>query len=127
MKREGGRERRHDMLMYPISWQRKDEHEYVSLLESHIKAGGYYFSYSYDLTLSLQRQSELTAESLAQPLWKRVYIHIGMKESGNAYTIVRRMIASFGTDSYRTSSLMMLHKTYVRHSYRTLGIDSNFT
>ncbi|KAJ8656399.1 hypothetical protein O0I10_007967 [Lichtheimia ornata] len=51
--------------------QRKDEHEYVSLLESHIKAGGFYFSYSYDLTLSLQRQSELTAESLAQPLWKR--------------------------------------------------------
>lgn len=66
----------HKALFTNLSLSRKknDELQYVSLLESHIKSGGFYFSYSYDLTLNLQRQSELTAESLTQPLWKRVNV-----------------------------------------------------
>ncbi|KAG2226042.1 hypothetical protein INT45_002508 [Circinella minor] len=52
--------------------QKQDEHTYVTLLENHLKAGGFYFSYTYDLTQSLQRQADFNSESLTQPLWKRV-------------------------------------------------------
>ncbi|KAI9317191.1 SacI homology domain-containing protein [Dichotomocladium elegans] len=51
--------------------QKQDEHKYVSLLESHIQSGGFYFSYTYDLTQSLQRQADFKTEAFTQPLWKR--------------------------------------------------------
>ncbi|KAI9489823.1 SacI homology domain-containing protein [Zychaea mexicana] len=52
--------------------QKQDEHTYVRLLENHLKSGGFYFSYTYDLTQSLQRQGEFNNDSLTEPLWKRV-------------------------------------------------------
>ena len=46
----------------------QDEDTYLALLRSFIKSGPMYFSYSFDLTNSFQRQSQLDA---SQPLWKR--------------------------------------------------------
>src|SRR3981081_4283407 len=45
-----------------------DEDTYLSLLKTFIKSGPMYFSYSFDLTNSFQRQAQ---SDLAQPLWKR--------------------------------------------------------
>ncbi len=45
-----------------------DEDTYLSLLKLFIVSGPMYFSYSYDLTNSFQRQSQL---DLSQPLWAR--------------------------------------------------------
>ncbi|KAI8143514.1 SacI homology domain-containing protein [Fennellomyces sp. T-0311] len=52
--------------------QKHDEQAYVGLLENHLKSGGFYFSYTYDLTQSLQRQGDFDSKALTQPLWKRV-------------------------------------------------------
>jgi hypothetical protein len=45
-----------------------DEDNYLSLLKTFIKSGPMYFSYSFDLTNTFQRQAQL---DLSQPLWKR--------------------------------------------------------
>lgn len=46
-----------------------DEDTYISLLKNLLKVGPMYFSYSFDLTNSFQRQSNYTDPSA--PLWKR--------------------------------------------------------
>ncbi|CAG8658489.1 7801_t:CDS:10, partial [Cetraspora pellucida] len=48
----------------------QDEKRYLSLVESLLKSGAYYFSYTYDLTHTLQRQEQLS-DSASKPLWKR--------------------------------------------------------
>ncbi|KAF0371055.1 SacI-likey domain-containing protein [Gigaspora margarita] len=50
--------------------QAQDEKRYLSLVESLLKCGAYYFSYTYDLTHSLQRQSQL-GDLASKPLWQR--------------------------------------------------------
>lgn len=45
-----------------------EEDGYLSLLKSFIKSGPMYFSYSFDITNTFQRQSQI---DLALPLWKR--------------------------------------------------------
>ncbi|KAF7723677.1 hypothetical protein EC973_001768 [Apophysomyces ossiformis] len=51
--------------------QVQDEQSYVNLLEGHLKSNTFYYSHTYDLTQSLQRQTQFSAETLKQPLWKR--------------------------------------------------------
>jgi hypothetical protein len=46
----------------------QDEDAYLALLKTFIKSGPMYFSYSFDLTNTLQRQSQLDS---SVPLWKR--------------------------------------------------------
>jgi hypothetical protein len=46
----------------------QDEDTYLGLLKTFIKSGPMYFSYSFDITNTFQRQSQL---DLSQPLWKR--------------------------------------------------------
>ncbi|CEG79846.1 hypothetical protein RMATCC62417_14262 [Rhizopus microsporus] len=41
--------------------QLEDEQRYIHLLESHLKDNGFYFSYKYNITLSIQKQVELVA------------------------------------------------------------------
>lgn len=45
-----------------------DEDAYLSLLRTHLRTGPMYFSYTFDLTSSFQRQSSV---SLSLPLWQR--------------------------------------------------------
>jgi hypothetical protein len=45
-----------------------DEDTYLALLKTFIKSGPMYFSYSFDITNTFQRQSQLDQ---SQPLWKR--------------------------------------------------------
>lgn len=45
-----------------------DEDNYLALLKTFIKSGPMYFSYSFDITNTFQRQSQLDS---SQPLWKR--------------------------------------------------------
>jgi hypothetical protein len=45
-----------------------DEDMYLALLRTHLRTGPMYFSYTFDLTNSFQRQS---AADLAAPLWQR--------------------------------------------------------
>lgn len=45
-----------------------DEDTYLGLLKSFIKSGPMYFSYSFDITNTFQRQAQL---GTSQPLWKR--------------------------------------------------------
>jgi hypothetical protein len=45
-----------------------DEDTYLNLLKTFIKSGPMYFSYSFDVTNTFQRQAQL---DLSQPLWKR--------------------------------------------------------
>lgn len=45
-----------------------DEDTYLSLLRTHLRTGPMYFSYTFDLTSSLQRQS---SANLSLPLWQR--------------------------------------------------------
>lgn len=52
--------------------QRAQEQSFINLLESHLKNNTFYFSYEFDLTQSLQRQSQFSAEKLNEPLYKRV-------------------------------------------------------
>lgn len=46
----------------------QDEDTYLSMLKTFLKASPIYFSYSFDLTNSIQRQAQ---SDLSQPLWKR--------------------------------------------------------
>lgn len=46
----------------------QDEDNYLALLKTFIKSGPMYFSYSFDITNTFQRQSQLDT---TQPLWKR--------------------------------------------------------
>jgi hypothetical protein len=46
----------------------QDEDNYLALLKTFIKSGPMYFSYSFDITNTFQRQSQLDT---SQPLWKR--------------------------------------------------------
>lgn len=45
------------------SQQLDDEQAYIHLLQSHLKQNGFYFSHRYHITLSVQKQAELTGES----------------------------------------------------------------
>lgn len=44
------------------SQQLEDEQAYVLLIESHLKKNGFYFSYRYNLTLSVQRQAQVQGD-----------------------------------------------------------------
>ena len=46
----------------------QDEDTYLNLLKTFIKSGPMYFSYSFDITNTFQRQAQLDS---SQPLWKR--------------------------------------------------------
>ncbi|KAF9177286.1 hypothetical protein BGZ51_008757 [Haplosporangium sp. Z 767] len=46
-----------------------EEASYLSLLHSHLQSGLFHFSYGYELTHTLQRQSELKGSAL--PIWER--------------------------------------------------------
>jgi hypothetical protein len=46
----------------------QDEDTYLSLLKTFIKSGPMYFSYSFDITNTFQRQAQLDS---SQPLWRR--------------------------------------------------------
>ncbi|CAG8596793.1 8906_t:CDS:10, partial [Paraglomus occultum] len=48
----------------------KDEDHYLNIIEKQLKAGLYYFSYTYDLTNTLQRQSQLNSQPGAA-LWRK--------------------------------------------------------
>ncbi|CAG8525576.1 10094_t:CDS:10 [Acaulospora morrowiae] len=48
----------------------QDEQHYLLLVENLLKTGTYYFSYTYDLTHTLQRQSQLE-DKTSLPLWQR--------------------------------------------------------
>jgi hypothetical protein len=41
------------------SQQSDDEQRYIQLLDNHLKQGRFYYSYTYDITLSVQKQAEL--------------------------------------------------------------------
>ncbi|KAG1452428.1 hypothetical protein G6F46_009737 [Rhizopus delemar] len=43
--------------------QLEDEQTYIHLLQNHLKSNGFYFSYKYNITLSIQKQIELSANS----------------------------------------------------------------
>ncbi|KAI8997241.1 SacI homology domain-containing protein [Pilobolus umbonatus] len=51
--------------------QKKEEQEFVNLLETHLTSNNFYFSYEYDITQSLQRQLQFTKEQLHEPMYKR--------------------------------------------------------
>ncbi|KAG2176447.1 hypothetical protein INT43_005687 [Umbelopsis isabellina] len=53
------------------SAQVSDEQTFVNLLENHLKINTFYYSYSYDLTQTIQRQAQFSAETLKQPLYQR--------------------------------------------------------
>lgn len=44
------------------SQQLDDEQTYIHLLQSHLKQNAFYFSYRYQITLSVQRQAEMTRD-----------------------------------------------------------------
>lgn len=48
-----------------------EELQYVALLKAHLKTGPFYFSYTRDLTNSLQRQTTNASTSNSDPLWAR--------------------------------------------------------
>ncbi|KAG0781054.1 hypothetical protein G6F22_009758 [Rhizopus arrhizus] len=43
--------------------QLEDEQTYIHLLQNHLKSNGFYFSYKYNITLSIQKQVELSANN----------------------------------------------------------------
>lgn len=48
-----------------------EELAYIALIKAHLKTGPFYFSYTRDLTNSLQRQTTNASTSNADPLWAR--------------------------------------------------------
>ncbi|KAI9257265.1 SacI homology domain-containing protein [Phascolomyces articulosus] len=48
--------------------QIEEEQTYVHLLQDHLRQNTFYYSYTYDLTRSIQRQSN--AENISEPMWK---------------------------------------------------------
>lgn len=44
------------------SQQLDDEQAYIHLLQSHLKNNGFYFSYRYQITLSVQRQAGINGD-----------------------------------------------------------------
>ncbi|CAH1763780.1 2965_t:CDS:10 [Entrophospora sp. SA101] len=50
--------------------QVQDEKIYLSLIVNHLKHGKFYFSYTYDLTHSMQRQAQL-GDLATRPTWQR--------------------------------------------------------
>ncbi|GJJ73667.1 phosphatidylinositol 4-phosphatase [Entomortierella parvispora] len=49
--------------------QTNDEATYINLLHSHLQSGEFHFSYTYEMTHTLQRQSALRTST--QPMWRR--------------------------------------------------------
>lgn len=54
------------------AWQLEDELRYRKMIESVLAIDGFYFSYHYDLTHTLQRIHELPSDQRSTPLWTRV-------------------------------------------------------
>eukprot|EP01119_Soliformovum_irregulare_P024132 TRINITY_DN8582_c0_g1_i1.p1 TRINITY_DN8582_c0_g1~~TRINITY_DN8582_c0_g1_i1.p1 ORF type:complete len:1118 (+),score=325.37 TRINITY_DN8582_c0_g1_i1:40-3393(+) len=52
--------------------ERKIEKGYIGMLNTFLSTSNFYFSYTYDVTLSAEVQSKLTEDELAQAQWKRV-------------------------------------------------------
>lgn len=50
--------------------QLEDEQTYIHLLQNHLKSNGFYFSYKYNITLSIQKQVELSANNFND--WTKV-------------------------------------------------------
>lgn len=78
------------------SQQLDDEQKYVQLLENHLRSNGFYFSYRYNVTLSIQKQAYL-ADKGRDYNWRDVcltrYTH---PRDTNVYC--RQMQDSSGTD-----------------------------
>ncbi|KAK3828789.1 MAG: SacI homology domain-containing protein [Benniella sp.] len=66
-----------DYLIMPLSpnnlglseAQAGEEAAYIALMHSHLRSGEFHFSYEYDITHTLQRQSDLRGSTL--PIWER--------------------------------------------------------
>jgi hypothetical protein len=54
------------------NWQQEDEFKYRKMIETVLSIDGIYFSYSHDLTHSMQRISQMKPEEKSGPLWARV-------------------------------------------------------
>lgn len=53
-------------------WAYQDELQYKKMVEAVLEINGIYFSYSYDLTHSMQRIHQMSPEQKTGPLWSRV-------------------------------------------------------
>lgn len=51
--------------------QKKEEKNYLLMLQTFLETSNFYFAYDYDLTQSAQRQAQFSAEMRALPLWQR--------------------------------------------------------
>ena len=54
--------------------QLHDEQQYIHLLQDHLKQNTFYFSYTYDITRSLQQQKE--NDEHGGPMWTQVSQHV---------------------------------------------------
>lgn len=75
--------------------QLEDEQRYIHLLESHLKDNAFYFSYKYNITLSIQKQVELVANGCNN--WRKVKYRT--KRNKSLFYIRRRTYGSFGIDT----------------------------
>src|SRR4051812_45113758 len=57
------------IVVYDYLQQTADEQTYISLLETHLKSNAFYYSYTYDITHTIQRSHQQLPSS---KLWQRV-------------------------------------------------------
>lgn len=63
--------------------QLNDEQQYIHLLQDHLKQNTFYFSYTYDLTRSLQQQKEDDGHRAS--MWTRVSQHVFLLDDSLNY------------------------------------------
>ncbi|CAG8612241.1 1678_t:CDS:10 [Rhizophagus irregularis] len=102
--------------------QAHDEQHYLSLVESLLKSGTYYFSYTYDLTHTLQRQAQLTSG----PLWQRADDRFFWNRylQSKLIDVTTRNPDQDVTKRFYSSSGVWMYDIIIRTRYFSRGIDA---
>lgn len=60
--------------------QVEDEQTFVHLVQDHLRQNTFYFSYAYDLTLSLQKQQAQYLAAEHEPTWRKVALSARLEQ-----------------------------------------------
>jgi hypothetical protein len=60
------------IAVFVLNVQRRQEREYLKILNNFLDQSEFYFCFDYDITRRVQHITRMTAEEKSQPLWQRV-------------------------------------------------------
>ncbi|KAG0305294.1 hypothetical protein BGZ98_004359 [Dissophora globulifera] len=101
--------------------QTTEEASYISLLHSHLRSGAFHFSYGYELTHTLQRQSDLRGNTL--PMWERLSNFI--LPIVNSFVEINSVAINGKPFIFALISRRSRHRAGTRYFSRGVDVDGN--